>query len=309
MNEQLDLTVLLKDCPSGMELDCPMYDNVTLKSVSLDINSDYPISIETECGFVTKLTKYGQNVCIDDAKCVIFPKGKTTWKGFQRPFVEGDILYVDCNDDYTYKEFQYIFILKEISENAIHCHCYIDEADINERFETCCLSTTAYTPRFATEEEKQKLFDAIRSHGYKWNSYEKKLEKTIVPKFKVGDTIRSKNGLQEYNITNVTSEYYSTKVGEHAVVGILPVKDQDDWILIPNKFNLKTLQPFDKVLVRHYDVSAWCTDFYSYYDEEYDRVICTGEVHYDYCVPYNDDTKHLVGKSEEAPAFYRYWED
>ena len=31
--------------------------------------------------------------------------------------------------------------------------------------------------------------------------------------------------------------------------------------------------------------------------------------HYKYCIPYNDDTKHLVGTAEEAPEFYRYWEE
>lgn len=29
----------------------------------------------------------------------------------------------------------------------------------------------------------------------------------------------------------------------------------------------------------------------------------------DNCIPYNDDTKHLVGTTDEAPEFYRYWED
>ena len=30
---------------------------------------------------------------------------------------------------------------------------------------------------------------------------------------------------------------------------------------------------------------------------------------YNCCIPYNNDTKHLVGKAEEAPEYYRYWED
>ena len=30
---------------------------------------------------------------------------------------------------------------------------------------------------------------------------------------------------------------------------------------------------------------------------------------YTYCIPYNDDTKHLVGTTEEAPEYYRYWKD
>lgn len=44
-------------------------------------------------------------------------------------------------------------------------------------------------------------------------------------------------------------------------------------------------------------------------DEVGGYAVCTGDVHYDYCIPYNEDTKHLVGKSEDAPVFYRYWED
>lgn len=26
-----------------------------------------------------------------------------------------------------------------------------------------------------------------------------------------------------------------------------------------------------------------------------------------YCIPYNEETNHLVGTREEAPEFYRYW--
>lgn len=32
-------------------------------------------------------------------------------------------------------------------------------------------------------------------------------------------------------------------------------------------------------------------------------------VNADMVIPYNEDTKHLVGTTEEAPEFYRYWED
>jgi hypothetical protein len=67
------------------------------------------------------------------------------------------------------------------------------------------------------------------------------------------------------------------------------------------------LEHFDKVLVRQYDDMPWCTDFFSYYDDEM-RAVCTGEVHYDHCIPYNEDTKHLVGKLKDAPEFYKYWE-
>lgn len=307
--EKIDLTKLLKDCPKGMPLDCAIFDNVTLYNIESNKDNEYPIRIETANGHFMDFTKYGTYTDAPEAKCLIFPKGKTTWEGFHRPFESGDILFIDCNTDgEDYEEFQYIFILKEISGGEIHCYCYIDNADGSKRFETCWLTTTDYTPRFASLIEKEKLFDAIKSHGYKWNDKEKKLEKLIEPKFKVGDTIRSKkNSLQEYKIDSVSSEYYSTAIG-HSCISLLPIKDQDDFILVPNRFDIKTLEPFDKVLVRQYDVSAWCTDFYSYYDEVNDYAVCTGDVHYDYCIPYNEDTKHLVGKLKDAPEFYKYWE-
>ena len=228
MKEKIDLTELLKDCPSGMELDCTIWDSeakVFFKEV-LNDNDDFAYPIVTtvkynNSEYSKSFTKYGSFNNLPYGKCVIFPKGKTTWEGFHRPFKSGDILYIDCNDGkYTYKQFQYIFILKEINGNEIYCYCYIDEADINERLETCWLTTMTYTPRFATEEEKQRLFEVIKYRGYKWNDTTKTLEKLIEPKFKVGDIIRSKNGLQEYTITGVTSEYYSVKAGDHACVEI-----------------------------------------------------------------------------------------
>lgn len=30
---------------------------------------------------------------------------------------------------------------------------------------------------------------------------------------------------------------------------------------------------------------------------------------YKYCIPYNNKTKHFVGTTDEAPKYYRYWED
>ena len=27
------------------------------------------------------------------------------------------------------------------------------------------------------------------------------------------------------------------------------------------------------------------------------------------CIPYNEETKHLVGTTDAAPKFYRHWED
>lgn len=96
---------------------------------------------------------------------------------------------------------------------------------------------------------------------------------------------------------------------------LFPSKEQRDWSKFTapwykkERFDPKTLQPFDKVLVRDHDSRKWSADFYSHkhYSMEY-PYRCIGEAH-TYCIPYNEDTKHLVGTTDEAPDYYRYWED
>ena len=94
---------------------------------------------------------------------------------------------------------------------------------------------------------------------------------------------------------------------------LFPSKEQRDWSKFKTKkpkFDPKTFQPFDKVLGRCNDQQLWLCDLYSYssrIDDPYrHRCVRSG---YKYCIPYNDDTKHLVATKEEAPEYYRYWED
>ena len=74
-----------------------------------------------------------------------------------------------------------------------------------------------------------------------------------------------------------------------------------------SKFDPKTLQPFDKVLVRDSDVVDWKIQLFSRIieDEEYYPYVCINES-YKYCIPYNKDTRHLTGTTDEAPEFYKY---
>ena len=96
---------------------------------------------------------------------------------------------------------------------------------------------------------------------------------------------------------------------------LFPSKDQRDWSkftapwLKKEKFDPKTLKPFDKVLVRCFGTHIWKVDFYSHKGEGKElSYVCVGNI-YKCCIPYNDDTKHLVGTTNEAPEFYKYWED
>lgn len=92
-------------------------------------------------------------------------------------------------------------------------------------------------------------------------------------------------------------------------------RDQRDWSKFKapwykkEKFDPKTLNEFDRVLGRDCDTRIWRCNLFSHITEQdsfpYKCVVTA----YRYCIPYNTDTKHLVGTSEEAPEYYRYWED
>ena len=142
-----------------------------------------------------------------------------------------------------------------------------------------------------------------------WSKFELKK-----PKFKIGDKIvnipRKHMGIlgTQGIISKITDDKYIFTNGSYIFIS-----NQGSWELVHDKkpkFDPKTLQPFDKVLVRDGDLENWKNVFFSYIIE---RETCYPYLclydHYKYCIPYNDDTKHLVGTAEEAPEFYRYWEE
>lgn len=91
---------------------------------------------------------------------------------------------------------------------------------------------------------------------------------------------------------------------------LFPSKEQRDWSKFKPKqpkFDPNTLQPFDKVLVRDDKVESWMCDIYSHKLKDNNSYMCISNEYY-CCIPYNEETKHLIGTTEEAPEFYKYWE-
>ena len=96
---------------------------------------------------------------------------------------------------------------------------------------------------------------------------------------------------------------------------LFPSREQRDWSkftapwLKKEKFDPKTLKPFDKVLVRDEFTYSWASAYFYHIKEDSDYPYMTTRSAYRYCIPYNNDTKHLDGREEQAPDFYRYWEN
>ena len=96
---------------------------------------------------------------------------------------------------------------------------------------------------------------------------------------------------------------------------LFPSKDQRDWSKFTapwykkEKFDPKTLKVLDKVLVKDTPAKLWNIGIFSHYVEsDTFPYKCVGN-YYKLCIPYNDDTKHLLGTTKEAPEYYRCWED
>ena len=95
---------------------------------------------------------------------------------------------------------------------------------------------------------------------------------------------------------------------------LFPSKDQRDWSKFERfwdkpkveKFDPNTLQPFDKVLIRNGDNLHWKADFFGYIAGQWVNCVGGGDVE---CVPYNEETKHLIGTTDDCPEYYKWWEE
>ena len=243
MEQKINIAELLKDCPKGMELDCTMYDNVTLIQVQED--NIYPIKIETPDGS-TVLTKYGGVSYNKLSKCIIFPKGETNWEGFVPPceFKDGDVLVHTQNG-------RFIMSIYKSNENEklinTHVIFWDREEGLSVGMQICCYTDNV---RFATEEEKKKLFQTIKDNGYRWNPETKTLER-----------------------------------------------------LIPNKFDITTLKPFDKVLMRSSNAREWVATFYSHYSNN--KFYGCG-MFCDQCIPY-EGNEYLRGTTNDCDEYFKNW--
>ena len=147
---------------------------------------------------------------------------------------------------------------------------------------------------------------------------------------KLYSTIYGEVELNEININSSEPIYILVRLGEvnyekvslaedgrlycgcNGECTLFPSKDQRDWSQFKQKqpkFDPKTLQPYDKVLAKFIEEDDWRCTFFSHIRRNTTYKYATMDCASRYCIPYNDDTKHLVGTTDEAPDFYRYWED
>lgn len=103
-----------------------------------------------------------------------------------------------------------------------------------------------------------------------------------------------------------------SKLGDECL--LFPSKDNRDWSTFKPKkerkecFDPAMFKPYNKVLVRNSHNDIWMNNIFSYKTED-NLYKCIGGGFWNYCIPYNKNTKHLVGTTDEAPEYYKWWEE
>jgi len=250
MENRINIAELLKDCPS-IELYSPIFGNVYLCRIRPSLAVIVKTSDNQKEEFL-----YDGRFSIN-GECMLFPsKENRDWNTFQRPFNDGDIIVDKQGTIAIYKQ-----IHKSFEVPCVDFHCRIYHGNKN-LFHTNFIEGSLMhcgkidSARFATEEEKEKLFQAIQDNDYKWNAETKTLEKLEV-----------------------------------------------------SKFDITTLKPFDsKVLVREGKTDVWQPAFYGFFHKRNKRFYTTMYGTWLMCIPYNEDTKHLTGTTDDCDNYYKTWE-
>lgn len=224
---------------------------------------------------------------------------------FKDEFKDGDILFIEsfCSWILIYKEnknkeyiYKYVAISPDTSDFLIFTN---DHAPV-------CRKQSISEIRLATEEEKQRLFYAIKINRYHWDAKTKTLEKLVGPKFKVGDIVQHDDYKVRITEVNTDDNLYGYESLLDLGIGSIPFSKQDCWELAPNKFDLNDLKPFaNRVLVRNADGESWIPALYVSSDPKSKG--CYALIYRDQCIPY-EVNEHLLGTTNDCNDFYKTWE-
>ena len=321
----MNLTEILKNVPRGTKMHSPLFkEPITFERIAS--NSRFPIICKTSVGENINFTAKGYfSVETATQNCMIFPTPEMTWSGYEY-IPEGSLVICKRNNKITQ-----VACSKGgwYDDTCISSHWWYDFEDDKLYSETFGLFWYDAIP---TSEEIATIDKLLAEKGYLFVN--QKLERTTT--FKKGDIIVSDTGIialfdsvREGSKPNVIVYQAIRRTGGKVVVktdvGIgythearlatradkeifLAALDEAGYYIDGDTVKRKRYQftPFEKVLVRDNDADSWRCALFSHIDESFPfyKYRCIGNS-YDQCIPYNNDTAHLVGKFDPAPEKYQ----
>lgn len=311
MEQKLNIAEILKDKPVGLKLYSSTFGYIKFNGVHKD-----KVYFSSEDTNVHSVKPNGK--MYDSGECIIFPSkkmrdwSKFTWK-------KGDVLtnssgfkvFFDkwVNEDYT----KFLGKIKVLGDSHYY---YYD---------------TAYYILASKKEALEFIKSVEEINNSKPNLEISKIEKAQ-SKFKDGDILSCDEDTYTRHTTlilhkdeNITESIVSL-IRHRKFIGInMPI----DNFLLSRLYHAKedekkelfdalakrgkawdaekkqivdlklkwTPKPFDKVVVRCGKADKWSIDFFSY--KVSNGYICTGDAWFGYCLPYNEETAHLLGTTDD----------
>ena len=322
MEEKINIAEILKDKPNGIRLYSPIFGECAFSFVREETDD---ICVKQHNGEKALFNSKGLYNILGE--CLLFPsRNMRDWSKFL--WKKGDILVSNDNDshiifegfskdDYTTFEGKYSI---NVSKKRYVSYLYMQK-------------TQNYHIEYDKDATQTYINTIEEIFGGKLNRETLEIEKQ--PEFKDGDVLfvkcndsafieifeySKKNGdlcdHASLDITNqildisgkyiirkdeITELRLATEEEKKQLFSALANKGKD-WDSKKKKVvNLKPkfdeLKPFDKVVVRCSEADRWSIDFFSY--KVHNGYICTGDAWFGYCLPYNDETAHLLGTTDE----------
>lgn len=283
----MSLAKILKNCPKGMKLYSPIYGEVEFTEVSVVTGS---IGCKTN-GCTVYF--HSDGTYYKGGECMLFPsKEQRDWDEFMIPFRDGDVIIrTEFNPGCKQYNIAVFRNYNVSSTNKMTIHCQVNGA--NEFKTGMCVCHKDW--RLANAEEIKRFFARMHESGYDFKN-----GKLIpLPKFKVGDTIT--NGIYTFKVAHIDDRYYYEEAG--ITVSRLCIQEQDKWKI--KKFDIQSLKPYDKVLVKYHKNGCWVPTMISYIEDvtvytidKEDSPVCV--------IPYKNN-EHLTAKYNDPDPYYITW--
>ena len=295
MNENINLVEILKDCPKGTKFYSSVYGELIYSSMYTDSPSPKIYFIDENNRSIVGYYRDGR---LHDTKgeCTIFPsKDQKDWSKFTAPWLkkerDKDKLIQELGE---YK----VKYIQEVLEKYINSMSNKDDERLRK-------TTIAFLKDFA----EQGYENAIECIDWLKKQSESSQTNERAWLYLVSDVLTWKDGIGQYLDDPRVQELAKRLCSEYAQKLYNPsiLSNSSNTRKNEQKFDPKTLQPYDKVIARLHQ-GIWCCELFSFIEKSSNLVKCCG-AYYTHCVPYNDDTKHLIGTTNEAPEYYRYWEN
>lgn len=296
MEKELNISAILKDKPVGTKLWSPIFGNCVFSRLSGSGIRVFPIhngftSTEEKSFFVTGQYTLAGEVCL-------FPsKQMRDWHKFA--WKKGDVLLNDDGKFCIFESFAHssysTFKSKLIKHEGPFKKVDTFLADTKNWHKA---SDDVAKEHIAEIEEVEKQPEFKDGDIVVVDKNEEMNLAKIIAIFNDGDILLGFNSYAYLNVSLEKLNFCSEVLACGRTPRLASEEEKQQIEDLPKKYEFK---PFQKVLAKFDEDCEWMPDFFYYYDKSDSEMpyVCIADGRAIECIPYNEETKHLLGTTDE----------